>query len=517
MAGSDQSVNLTGMLGQISNTLGSGYQINGKSAGEAMGDNLRNAFKPEVDNKDPNSYMNLAMWAERNGRPDEAKAYRDEAAELSVKLTKEAAIKQETDFVGKVRELEQKMATAQAEGNPIAFQQAQAELQAIEGVDLEQARFVQAAEGRAEGGLEKTQQTRTKKTATSLIEYQDRLADPDSEFQGSGKEVMEQWVENQLKDPEMRKEYNAQLEQVAKTETMKIDAKAQADLAAANGLMELYKNPQGGISKVLEEAKKLGTPEAMAVAKEISTFHETSVKLATAKTPAEKSAAYNSTLTAISGTIDNLTADLGEEATALYTHELERLQTEAAPGKSVYPGQVQKDIRSLMNSVGQLNIQRTATQLSENRSKEEKRKAADERIDMMEVSDSDVYSMEDKMVDLLKAHPSNHDGIPFNSADSDPLTRSMYEEMYRDEARFRSGGQPKHWQIDPETRSFILDDNGKPVPVEGSQTNVPPKQAAAASVQAAPATPNRGSQLQKLISAGLTREQAEAEMKKRNL
>lgn len=75
MAGSNQSLNLGGMLNQIAGTIGSGYQVNGKSAGEAIGDVVANAVRPEVDTKDPMSMVKYAEWARNNDRNEEALRY----------------------------------------------------------------------------------------------------------------------------------------------------------------------------------------------------------------------------------------------------------------------------------------------------------------------------------------------------------------------------------------------------------------------------------------------------------
>lgn len=82
MAGTDQSVNLGGMLNNIAGTIGEGYQIGGKSAGEAMGGLIANSVKPTLDMNDPASLKNYARWARNNGREEEAMRYEAESARL---------------------------------------------------------------------------------------------------------------------------------------------------------------------------------------------------------------------------------------------------------------------------------------------------------------------------------------------------------------------------------------------------------------------------------------------------
>lgn len=90
--GTDQSVNLSGMLNSIAQTIGSGYTIAGKSAGEAMGDQIANAFRPKVDPNDPDSMLKYAEWAKRNGKPEEARMYEDKAAMLKKEMGEANAI-----------------------------------------------------------------------------------------------------------------------------------------------------------------------------------------------------------------------------------------------------------------------------------------------------------------------------------------------------------------------------------------------------------------------------------------
>ncbi len=85
--GTDQSVNLSGMLSGIAETLGSGFQIGGVSAGQALGNNIREAAKPELDMKDPASIRKYAQWASRNGKDEEALLMQQKAAEVEEELT----------------------------------------------------------------------------------------------------------------------------------------------------------------------------------------------------------------------------------------------------------------------------------------------------------------------------------------------------------------------------------------------------------------------------------------------
>lgn len=81
-SGGNQAVNLSGMLSSIADTLGSGFEINGESAGVALGNNIREAAKPELDMKDPASIRKYAEWQGRNGKEKESMMMLEKASEV---------------------------------------------------------------------------------------------------------------------------------------------------------------------------------------------------------------------------------------------------------------------------------------------------------------------------------------------------------------------------------------------------------------------------------------------------
>lgn len=75
MAGSDQSVNLGGMLSDIGKTVG--------SMGDAYKPVIQGATKPRGDMNDPMHLQNLAQWASSNGDSAMASQYMQEARRIS--------------------------------------------------------------------------------------------------------------------------------------------------------------------------------------------------------------------------------------------------------------------------------------------------------------------------------------------------------------------------------------------------------------------------------------------------
>lgn len=96
MAGSDQSVNLGGMLNQMNTTIGQMGAENGKMLGGV----IANANMPEVDPNDPQSMFQYADWARRNGKPQEAMMIQQQAAAAQKEMQKRAVAEAQNRMVG---------------------------------------------------------------------------------------------------------------------------------------------------------------------------------------------------------------------------------------------------------------------------------------------------------------------------------------------------------------------------------------------------------------------------------
>lgn len=89
MAGSDQSVNLGGMLNQIGTTVG--------GMGEAYKPVSQALSKPRGDMSDPDHLQRLAQWASSNGDTAQASMYMQQARELKAEQKEEKNIKYNAD------------------------------------------------------------------------------------------------------------------------------------------------------------------------------------------------------------------------------------------------------------------------------------------------------------------------------------------------------------------------------------------------------------------------------------
>lgn len=118
MQGSDQSVNLSGMLGQIAETTG--------QMGDAYKPVLKGATKPRGDMDDPAHLQRLAQWATTHGDAQAAASYMTEARRLSDQATADAKLLRKEQGNSAMGNIELGMKQVLAQGGPDAEKRMQA-------------------------------------------------------------------------------------------------------------------------------------------------------------------------------------------------------------------------------------------------------------------------------------------------------------------------------------------------------------------------------------------------------
>lgn len=135
MQGQDQSVNLSGMLGQIAETTG--------SMGDAYKPIMQEATKPRGKMDDPNHLQRLAQWASNNGDTAAASMYMTQSRELAAVQRREQEKAQAKADNATMNTATSKYAQALRDGDQAAIDAAYIELKEasdLTGVDA-QARF----------------------------------------------------------------------------------------------------------------------------------------------------------------------------------------------------------------------------------------------------------------------------------------------------------------------------------------------------------------------------------------
>ena len=133
----DQSANLTGMLGQIGNTIG--------SMGQAFNPITQAASRPRGDMNDPAHLQRLAQWASSNGDASQASLYMQQARQLQAEQKEKQAMEsmavtsgmsasaQRAIQDGNVEELDRLTASLRERSeNPTSIQGLQASTRALE-------------------------------------------------------------------------------------------------------------------------------------------------------------------------------------------------------------------------------------------------------------------------------------------------------------------------------------------------------------------------------------------------
>lgn len=233
MAGSNQAINLGGMLNQIAGTIGSGYQINGKNAGEAIGGVVANAVRPEIDQNNPESLEKYAQWARNNGRDEEALRYSEKAGQIqkeqsaaqaigaaqgaSVRATENAQYGDTTALRREVTAMSQRAQTAAQSG------------------DLEQARIFSEQARQMQAMMPAADEAASNKKASGVIQMQKILDDgkyaDGRELTEQNRAGLEQAINQHMQNPAVVTKTNQLVKQRAEMDNLK---QAQKEDAAAN-------------------------------------------------------------------------------------------------------------------------------------------------------------------------------------------------------------------------------------------------------------------------------------------
>jgi hypothetical protein len=260
MAGSDQSVNLGGMLSGIGDTIGGM-----SAAGKGYNDAFINAFRPEIDPSSPESLQAAAEWASNNGRADEAAAYRKEANSASLLQTQLATKEKQRVLGGKVQAamgLAQQSAEA---GDKEGLDRAQKQLLALmqdPNTPLEAQDQIRSASEAVRSMTTQTLGNRASNQAQGAMKLAAVLED-EAFLEKAGPEKaaqLEAQLNRVLSVPETLDAYNAQVEQQAAMDTAKLTAQTQAETQQVEA--EMQRLVQGGkLDEAIEFASQSKYPD----------------------------------------------------------------------------------------------------------------------------------------------------------------------------------------------------------------------------------------------------------------
>lgn len=208
---------LGGMLNQIAGTLGQGIDINGMNAGQALGDNIRNAVAPSPNTNDPESLREYAQWLQNNGRGSEAMQYREKADK----------IEKDRDMAGRMglfSEEQGKGVAAIQQGDTAALRQNIARLQEMAGgaTDPQERLKYQQEVRRMQGQMGQAASTGRSMNGQRLAAAEEALNQPG--LDPRAKQAIEQRIavmkQEASADPEMFDAYRAAKEQKYRAEAV---------------------------------------------------------------------------------------------------------------------------------------------------------------------------------------------------------------------------------------------------------------------------------------------------------
>lgn len=256
MAGTDQSANLGGMLNQIAGTLESGYTINGKNAGAAIGDVIANAVRPEVDTKDPVSMMKYAEWARNNGRNEEALRYTQMADQRSSQQEALAAAKAADQISNEAKAYGAKGSILDYDREIGKLRQVQANAQTPEQYDAITRRISALEQQRPQVSAQNVQNKA--RQVSSLDAWRDRY-DNDSSIPEDVKRRVAAQREAMLNQPDVAKAVRANATAEAQAQLQQGAAREQARQEFVNSGFSAAKEAGGEtFEKFKEQADQMG-------------------------------------------------------------------------------------------------------------------------------------------------------------------------------------------------------------------------------------------------------------------
>lgn len=252
MAGSDQSVNLGGMLSGIGDTIG-GMSAAGAGYNEAF----INAFRPEINPGSPESLQAAAEWASNNGRAEEAAAYRKEANSASLLKTQQAT-QEKQRVIGQKIAAATGLAHQSAEaGDREGLERAQKQLMALmqdPNTPYEAQTEIRNASEAIRGMTTQTMGNRAANQAQGAMKLATLLEDPEF-LEKAGPEKASQLndqLERVLSDSKTLEAYNAQVEQMAVRDTAQLEAKTRAETQAAEAEIAKLMESDAGLDAAIE-------------------------------------------------------------------------------------------------------------------------------------------------------------------------------------------------------------------------------------------------------------------------
>ena len=257
MAGSDQSVNLGGMLTNISDTIGGM-----SAAGEGYNNAFINAFKPQIDPSSPESLQAAAEWASNNGRTEEASAYRKEASVVGLRNTELETKEAQRVLSEKATATLQMAGDAANRGDLEALSKAEAQMNGlIQGAPLEAHKDIRDNAEAIRNMREQALGKKSSNEAKGAIKLSALLKDEEfREKAGDNLPVLEGQLERLLEDPKTLEAFNAQVEQQAVRSTAELEAKTQAETQQAEANIQKLV-AAGNLEEAIAEGAQSKYPE----------------------------------------------------------------------------------------------------------------------------------------------------------------------------------------------------------------------------------------------------------------
>ena len=502
MAGTNQAMNLTGMLNQIGQQLGKERDISGLTR------NIENTFRPTIDTSTSKGMLEAAAYEAKMGRPQESAAYTaiasQQDAQAADALEKAQLLRDRTAFdalsgdINRVnKELNAPTQGVITRGDFRGAQQMLTDFQAKNrgfvgpGASAEVKEAYNAGVDTLTKGVESARKTNVDKTAAGLVDLQRRLADPNDPLSQNptAAAAVKKHIEGVRRGrPEVLERMNEMEQGIAQTEVSKRNAKSAMDAAAVEPITGRY--AAGKIShekarELLAEAAEKGNTQAQAELEAIDKIFESRGKMAAATMTVETAPALVNGYEAQIKSLKEAGVQVG-----LFETQLEKLRKQAKPGMAEVGAETfRNDAQRLENALTQAMLFEDRKRRAEERKEEDKLEAAERSIVNRVYSyDQEKFFLADIQAQYGSLLESGTFGIggddlfyevTKSSDGSERVDSSIPEEdanaMMRDRDRVMEGLEAKTFAIDPNTMLPIYNPETKEFLMVGESLTPPEK------------------------------------------
>jgi hypothetical protein len=478
MAGSNQSSNISGMLSQIGESIGS----MGSTYTDDLNRNIQNISRPIADPTDEKGMMKMANWSAKMGRTDEASMFQRQSEGLVTARDRQLAAQVKADdaaadtmFVQSVQEAQTDIVEGQAAGDTRRVEGGYRKVNQLKPTTSEHMRIINSIGGKQGEVVAKTEETRVNQTIDNINKSDQHIAQLEQQYAESGEEMPEsvreginaqkRWKEGLLRQSDVGDKWNKRLDAQLDTNGKIATAQAEQRRAAAKPIYDSYNKlmaagkPSEALQLATKQATEQGTKEATDALQDIQVLHKQYVENVVNMTSVKD---LPIAIQATEDAIASLAGRSSQEEVAGLTTQLEEIKRyENSPDLQTIGSEAQNKLKTLWAQVNAQTLSLNESDRENARIEQQQQLDIRTRIVTGSVSDDDIGDAGAVVDRALDAGRTTWDvltgGKPWEKLDHDVQTN-----ITRDLNLIRAGQEPQFYV-------WNLSNKDNPIPAVGQR------------------------------------------------